>query len=50
MTIVESIIVIVTVLALAVTYTVIYMDMYKEAIRLTETEKECCPSSEEDNE
>jgi hypothetical protein len=50
MTIVESIIVIVTVLALAVTYTVIYMDIYKEAIRLTETEKEYCPSSEEDDE
>jgi hypothetical protein len=50
MTIVESIIVIVTVLALAVTYTVIYMDMYKEAIRLTETKKEYCPSSEEDDE
>lgn len=50
MTIVESIIVIVTVLALAVTYTVIYIDMYKEAIRLIETEKEYCPTSEEDNE
>ena len=50
MTIVEAIIVIVTVLALAVTYTVIYIDMYKEAIRLTKTEKEYCPSSEEDDE
>ena len=50
MTIVESIIVIVSVLALSITYTVIYMNLYKEAMKVTETEKEYCPSSEEDNE
>ena len=50
MTIVESIIVIVCLLTLGITYTALYMHLYKEAMRVTETEKEYCPSSEEDNE
>lgn len=50
MSIVELIIVILSVLALAGTFTMIYMDLCKEAERLAETEKEYCPSSEEDNE
>ena len=50
MTIVESIIVIVSVLTLGITYTALYMHLYKEATKVLEAEKEYCPSSEEDNE
>ena len=48
MTIVESIIVIVSVLALAIGYTVLYVKLYKEAMKQTEVEKEYCPSSEDE--
>ena len=50
MTIIDSIVVIVCVLALAITYTALYMHLYKEATKILEAEKEYCPSSEEDNE
>ena len=50
MTLISSIVVIVCVLTLAISYTSLYMYLYKEAIKILEAEKECCPSSEEDNE
>jgi hypothetical protein len=50
MTIIDSIVVIVCILTLGIIYTALYMHLYKEAIKILEAEKECCPSSEEDNE
>ena len=50
MTIVESMVVIGCVLTLGIVYTVLYINLYKEAMKQAEVEKEYCPSSEEDNE
>ena len=48
MTIVESMVVIGCILTLAIGYTVIYINLYKEAMKQTEVEKEYCPSSEDE--
>ena len=48
MTIVESMIVIGSILTLGIVYTVLYINLYKEAMKQTEVEKEYCPSSEDE--
>ena len=48
MTIVESMVVIGCILALGIVYTVLYINLYKEAMKQTEAEKEYCPSSEDE--
>ena len=48
MSIVESIIVIVSVLTLGIVYTAIYVKTYNEAMKQSQAEKEYCPSSEDD--
>ena len=48
MTIIESVIVIVCVLTLAIGYTAIYVKAYNEAMKQSQAEEEYCPSSEDD--
>jgi len=48
MTIVDSIIVIVSVLTLGIVYTAIYVKAYNEAMKQSQAEEEYCPSSEEE--
>lgn len=48
MSIVDSIIVIASVLTLGIAYTVLYVKTYNETMKQSQVEEEYCPSSEDD--
>lgn len=50
MSMLETMIVILTVLALGVTYTIIFLQLKRDVEKMIEAEQEHCPSSEDESE